>query len=114
MLVAHLVLEGVQRKEEAYSECGTRTQAGASWQVSHVMDFNSIFNFEKFQASSHGGVFDRTIAIDVLNFRIRDATVIFEKGWELATRYITTLVDRSGQYCAAMLPVPDGIIGTAT
>src|SRR6266478_1478071 len=57
---------------------------------------------------------NQAVVGNIFNFRIGDATVVFEKGRHPPTSDIAVLVDCGRQYCAAVLPEPHRIIGTTS
>src|ERR1700674_5203660 len=57
---------------------------------------------------------NQVVVGNVFNFRIGDATVVFEKRREPPTSDIAVLVDCGRQYRAAVLPEPHRIIGATS
>src|ERR1700722_6472780 len=77
------------------------------------MDFHSVCDSHVLQASAHRWMLDLAVAIDVLNFRIRNPAVVLEKRGQIAARDIAGLIDRRGKHGATMLAIPDRIVGAA-
>src|SRR5438128_5034211 len=57
---------------------------------------------------------NQVVVGNIFNFRIGDATVVFEKRRQPPTSDIAILVDCGRQYCAAVLPEPHWVIGTTS
>src|ERR1700683_4815008 len=77
------------------------------------MNFDPVFNAHELQASAHGRMLDQVISGDVLHLRIGNAAVIFEKRRQPTRRDVTGFVDGGQQNGAAVLTVPNRVIGAA-
>ncbi len=77
------------------------------------MNFHPIGDAHVFQASAHRRMLNLAIAADILNFRIRNAAVVLEKRRQPPSGDVTRFVDCRGQHRAAMLAIPDWIVGPA-
>src|SRR2546427_9487603 len=114
VLIAHLFFERIKTKEKTNGKRRARTQTSSSGQISHMMNFDALLNARELQARTHRRVFNLAIADDIFNSRIGNAAVIFEKRGQMSTSNVAAFVYRGRQYSAAVLSVPDRIIGTAT
>ena len=113
MFVTHLIFERVKRQKKTHREGRAGAEAGACGQVRNVMDFHSGVDAHELEAGADGRMLDLIIAGDIFHFRIRDAAVILEKGWQSARGDVAGLVDGGGQDGTAMFAVPDRVVGAA-
>src|SRR6185503_1234501 len=50
----------------------------------------------------------------ILDLRVHQSNPVLKKRWQISTGKVTILIDCRGEHGATMLPIPSGIIGTAT
>src|SRR5580700_11718883 len=77
------------------------------------MNFHPVGDAHVFEASAHRRMLNLAIAADILNLRIRNAAVVLEKRRQPPGGDVARFVDRRGQHRAAMLSIPDWIVGPA-
>jgi hypothetical protein len=78
------------------------------------MDFDSLVNSKELQTSTNRGMFNGAVLIDIFNFRVRNAAVIFKKRRKVPTGDIATFIDSRGQDGPSMFAVPDGVVSAST
>src|SRR5579863_3722211 len=78
-----------------------------------MMHFHAFADSQVLQTSAHRRMLNRRIYADVLDFRIRNSTVVFKKRRQPSACYEAGLVNSRRQHGTAMLPVPHGIVGAA-
>src|SRR6516162_645906 len=113
MFIAHLVFKCIKPLQKTNGKGRTRAQTSTSRKVRDVMDFNSFVDPQVLQTTSDGWMFDRPVLVDVLDLRIRDAAVVFEKRRQTPDRDVAALIDRRCENSATELPVPDWIVSSS-
>src|SRR6266849_8488790 len=114
VLIPHLFSQRIETQQESYCKGRARTEPRSSGEICNVMNLDPVVNSQKLQATSNGGMLNRAILINILNFRIRNAAVIFKKRRKGPTGDVTAFIDRRGQDGSTMFAVPDGVVGAST
>src|SRR6516162_8822769 len=77
------------------------------------MDLDSFLDLQELQAGAHRRVLNDVIGGDIFVFRIQNTAVVLKKRRQPSASDIATLIDRGRQHRAAVVPVPERVIGPA-
>jgi hypothetical protein len=114
VLIAHFILERIERKKKTNRKRRAGTQSRPCRQIGYVMDLNTIVDTQELQAAADGRMLNSSIVANVFYLRVGYPAVIFEEGWKLPASDVTTLVNSSCQDRSTVLAVPDRIVRATT
>src|SRR5262245_27108682 len=100
--------------QKANGERGTRAHAATRRKIAIMMDFYSAIDLEEAQNFTHRRVRNFVDGVAILHLGVNNTISVLKEGRQITAGDIAVLVDRGGQYSAAVLTIPSGIVCAAS